>query len=359
MRYLRHLVAPVAVSILLPFLSVSGSVVRQATVCNGQAEFCSRSYGNISFVGAHDSYAVSSTNLAANQDYDVTQQLNDGIRLLQLQTHSESDGIHCCHTSCLLFDGGLLSDYLTKVLTWIKANPNDVVTLLIVNSDDLQASAFAAVYQQVGMDAVSFSPANPVTVPSAWPTLSDIIAGGKTAITFLDNGADSTQATYLLDEFSQIWETAFDVTDQTFDCNVNRTGTATGKMYLINHYLDTLGTIVGGITSLEPDKAELLTTNAVSGFGSLGLQADNCGAMYGSYPNFLLVDFYDYGNGSVFEVAATLNGVSYTAPSTLHPPAASSSNSTTTVPGAATRGVSLGPFTALAGFLAAAFALSL
>jgi len=29
-------------------------------------------------------------------------------------------------------------------------------------------------------------------------------------------------------------------------------------------------------------------------------------------PNFLLVDFYDAGNGSVFEVAASANGVTYT-----------------------------------------------
>lgn len=31
-------------------------------------------------------------------------------------------------------------------------------------------------------------------------------------------------------EFTNVWETAFDVTDQTFDCEVNRTGTADNKM---------------------------------------------------------------------------------------------------------------------------------
>jgi hypothetical protein len=34
-------------------------------------------------------------------------------------------------------------------------------------------------------------------------------------------------------------------------------------------------------------------------------------AMWGRYPNFLLVDFYDSGNGSVFEVAAKANNVTY------------------------------------------------
>lgn len=31
-------------------------------------------------------------------------------------------------------------------------------------------------------------------------------------------------------EFTNVWETAYDVTDQTFDCAVNRTGTADNKM---------------------------------------------------------------------------------------------------------------------------------
>lgn len=33
--------------------------------------------------------------------------------------------------------------------------------------------------------------------------------------------------------------------------------------------------------------------------------------MWKRYPNFLLVDFYESGNGSVFEVAAKANNVTY------------------------------------------------
>lgn len=33
--------------------------------------------------------------------------------------------------------------------------------------------------------------------------------------------------------------------------------------------------------------------------------------MWGRYPNFLLVDFYDVGKGSAFEVAAKANNVTY------------------------------------------------
>lgn len=44
----------------------------------------------------------------------VTQQLNDGVRLLQSQAHNNNGVIQLCHTSCSLFNGGTLADYLGK-----------------------------------------------------------------------------------------------------------------------------------------------------------------------------------------------------------------------------------------------------
>ena len=83
-----------------------------------------------------------------------------------------------------------------------------------------------------------------------------------------------------------MWETAFDVTDPTFDCNVNRTkGDSATQLSTINHFLDT--TIVN---QLVPDIEKLNVTNGVSGPGSLGAQAGVCIAQNGRAPNFLLVD---------------------------------------------------------------------
>ena len=64
---------------------------------------------------------------------------------------------------------------------------------------------------------------------------------------------------------------------------------------------------------LIPAYTLLDEVNAVSGNGSLGRNVDNCTAMWGRPPNFLLVDYYNYGNfnGSVFQVAATANNVTY------------------------------------------------
>ena len=88
-------------------------------------------------------------------------------------------------------------------------------------------------------------------------------------------------------EFTNIWETAFDVTDPTFDCLVNRSkGDSSTEMFLINHFLDTV--VLNNLPT--PNILALNQTNGVSGTGSLGAQVDTCMTTQGRPPNFLLVD---------------------------------------------------------------------
>ncbi|KAG8881926.1 hypothetical protein FRB97_008884 [Tulasnella sp. 331] len=319
-------------------LVASAGSAAAATVCNGYSEYCSMIYSNVTVVGAHNSYTASNTNLAANQDYGVTQQLTDGVRLLQNQVHNSNGVLELCHTSCLLYDGGSLSNYLTKVKAFLDANPNEVVTLLLVNSDDQPPSSFASVYQSVGIDTYAWSPPAATIDPTAWPTLGSLIDSGKRLVTFMDNSADFTSVPYIIDgmhsnknlgmgdhiltpgstEFSNMWEGHFDIEDATFfNCTVDRhNGDTTNQMYLINHYLYTQSTLFGVGDTPVPNKAALPVTNAISGAGSLGEEAGTtCLALHPRAPTFLLVDFYDWGSGSVFQVAAGLNGVQYVAKS--------------------------------------------
>ncbi|KAF8330418.1 PLC-like phosphodiesterase [Cantharellus anzutake] len=304
-------------SILLPLTAARS--IRGTSVCNGYAELCSRTFGNVSYVGAHDSYAVAPGSISANQDYNVTTQLNDGIRMLQVQVHDSKGVPHLCHTSCSLLDAGPFVNYLTAVKEWVEANPTEVISILIVNSDSIAPTIYDQIYKAAGLNVYSYSPPSATIDGSQWPTLGTLIDQKKTVLTFMDYHADFTNVAYIIDEFSNIWETAYDVTDQTFNCAVNRTGEAGNKMYLINHFLDKEETLFG-ITFPVPDTSKLNETNAVSGPGSLGLQAEECGAQYQKYPTFMLVDFYEYGGGSVFQVAAQLNGVTYSSPTPLPTP---------------------------------------
>jgi hypothetical protein len=304
-------------------------LIPRATTCNGHAELCNRSFGNITFVGAHDSYAIGINNLAANQDQSITQQLNDGIRMLQMQAHNESGIIKLCHSSCALYDGGTLEDYLKIVKQWMDANPTEVLSLLIVNIDNLPATSYDAVFKAAGLDTISYAPSSSPIPASGWPTLGTLIDSNKRLLTFLDNQADLTTVPYLIDEFTNIWETAYNVIDPSFDCNVNRTkGDTSTQMYLINHFLDHL--VLG---QPVPYIDKLNQTNAASGPGSLGTQVETCVASNSRPPNFLLVDFYEYGGGSVFKVAADINGVPYSPTTPVATPATS-----TTGTGASTAG---------------------
>jgi len=259
--------------------------------------------------------------------------------------HNQNGAIQLCHTSCLLYNGGLFVDYLKIVKTWMDANPTEVLSILVVNIDNFPASAFDAVYKAANLVSLSYPPSAAVVPASSWPTLGSMIDSGQRLVTFLDNSADFATFPYLVDEFTNIWETAYDVTDTTFDCDVNRTkGNTATQMYLINHFLDKL---VLGQPVPDVDRANV--TNGVSGVGSLGLQAGQCAAIYGKYPTFMLVDFYEYGGGSVFQVAAAANGVSYQPSKPVASPAPSSSSTATPgsggsgPPGSSVSGAETGP----------------
>ena len=67
------------------------------------------------------------------KEFPVTQQLNDGIRVLQGQAHLVNGTLYFCHTSCDLLNEGTVEDYLRQVTAWIRTHPFDVVTIIFGN----------------------------------------------------------------------------------------------------------------------------------------------------------------------------------------------------------------------------------
>ncbi|ODM21772.1 hypothetical protein SI65_02616 [Aspergillus cristatus] len=285
--------------------------------CNGYPEFCAKKYSNVTMVAAHNSPFVKPGNVAANQVLDVTTQLNDGIRMLQFQTHLVNDTMYLCHSSCDLLNMGPLEDYLVTVTEWIKTHPYDVVTILMGNSDYVSPSYFTKPVENSGLKDLVYTPPKIPMSLDDWPSLSSMILSGKRAVMFLDYQADQTADPWLMDEFSQVWETPFSPTDREFPCTTQRPPNlapqdASNRLYIANHNLN-LEFNFGSLNLLIPNTALLNETNAVSGYGSLGRMADNCTTNWNRPPNFLLVDYYNIGNfnGSVFEVAAEMNNVTY------------------------------------------------
>ncbi|KAE8354864.1 PLC-like phosphodiesterase [Aspergillus coremiiformis] len=312
-----HIVNGTANATMTTSASASATPVVNTQPCNGYPEFCARNYSNITVVAAHNSPFVKLGSFAANQALLVENQLNDGIRMLQFQTHLVNNTMYLCHSSCELLNVGTLEAYLTTVARWMKAHPYDVVTILMGNADYADPGNFTAPVQNSGLMDLVYTPSKIPMALNDWPTLSTMIMSGKRAVMFLDYQANQTAYPWLMDEFSQMWETPFSPTDRNFPCTVQRPPglappDASNRMYMANHNLNIQLDLLN-VNLLIPNTALLNETNAVSGRGSLGWMAGNCTQQWNRPPNFLLVDFYNYGpvNGSVFQVAAAMNNVTW------------------------------------------------
>lgn len=68
-RLLTQLTLVLVPSVLSVLGAPNSGVERRATVCNGHAELCDKSYGSVVVVGAHDSYAIGAG--ASNSKFKV------------------------------------------------------------------------------------------------------------------------------------------------------------------------------------------------------------------------------------------------------------------------------------------------
>ena len=121
-----------------------------------------------------------------------------------------------------LVDGGTLTSYLQAVATWVNAHPTEgessceshppsyidttVITLVIVNSDDLPPTSFSSAFQTAGLVSKMYSPPSATLSITQWPTLGSLVDAGTTVVAFMDQKADFTSVPWLIDEFSNMWE---------------------------------------------------------------------------------------------------------------------------------------------------------
>ncbi|KAK4137154.1 hypothetical protein BT67DRAFT_363308, partial [Trichocladium antarcticum] len=303
-----------------------------ATACNNSPLLCSRAYSNITHMGAHDSAFLrdksTGNSIAGNQYYNATVALSAGLRLLQAQVHITSNQtLQLCHTLCELLDAGPLAAWLAKIRHWLDTHPNEVVTLLLVNSDSAPPSAFAAAFEASGIARYAFTPNENNTT---WPTLAALIAHNTRLITFItplppdpppppsSSPPPLPKTDYLLPEFATLFETAYNTTSlTTFTCALDRPATsppssaaaalAAGLLPLLNHLAH--HRLAGDL--LIPDASNIETTNSAAADvpGALGRHVHDCAAEWGGgvRPLLVLVDFWD--RGAVMAVADRLNGV--------------------------------------------------
>uniref|UniRef100_A0A0W0EUB4 PLC-like phosphodiesterase n=1 Tax=Moniliophthora roreri TaxID=221103 RepID=A0A0W0EUB4_MONRR len=288
------------------------------SVCNGRPELCRRRYSNITFIGAHNSYAFSEDPLALsrNQRINVSQQLDLGVRLLQAQAHVDDGELHFCHTiflGCSLLDGGTVEDYLKIVKSFLDAHPTEVLTLIFTNPEEQSVKdVWEPIFDKVGLDSMAFVPDNVPLRYDEWPTLGEMINAGKRLVVFLDSGANTTEVPFILPQFEMVTVIAL-LLGLTHEA-VQRPLLPMDHLYMINHSLNTnVFPIPGGAGVIVPNVFEAETTNGVK---SIMDNVRGCAPFaMDKNPNFILLDWVD--EGEAFLAADQLNG--FTSPSQSAP----------------------------------------
>lgn len=122
------------------------------------------------------------------------------------------------------------------------------MTLLIVNSANLNATTLQSIFSAAGADKFAYTPAETTHATSSWPTLGSMISSNKRLVVFIASlaPASNTVAPYLLDEFTFMFENNYQNNNATaFSCEVNRPSNLVGMtsqalsegyMPLMNHF---------------------------------------------------------------------------------------------------------------------------
>jgi len=308
--------AALRLSIITLFISnVFGLAVplveRSEQLCNGHSELCERPYGNTTFIGAHDSFAVSSNPFALSrtQEVNVATQLRLGVRLLQVQAHMFWKDLNLCHNTCGLFNGGKVEDYFMEVKHFLDRHPNEVITLIIANPEEVSTTLWQPIFEKTGLADMAYVPPQLPMARNDWPTLKEMLDDGRRIVVFMDKGTDGSSVPYLLPQFTMMWEDEYDPTDGSFPCKVDRTSgplLPSQQLNLINHNLNVdLMPIGRGIRI--PDRLDTPRTNSIY---SITAHATHCAPLANDqYPNFVLVDFVNVGQA--VEAVARLNGFQY------------------------------------------------
>ena len=239
----------------------------------------------------------------------------------ETQKPNSSSEIRLCHTSCDLLDVGTLESYLATVKGWLDSHPNEVIAIMMDNNNGqstrILATDYILPFQASGIAKHLWTPPSPSMNLASWPTLAEMILSDKRVVVMLDYGANQAKVPWLLSEFDYQWETPFSPTDPAFPCTQHRPPkqaeqVSQRRMYMLNHNLN-INISLDRANILIPAYSLLDDVNAVRGNGSLGTNVKHCEKMWGRPPNWLLVDYYNFGDfdGSVFQVAADANNVSY------------------------------------------------
>ena len=325
----------------------SGAAITAAPpdgTCNGHAELCEKPLNEVALATTHNSMSVPLPGwYSSMQEVPISDQLHDGIRGLQIDTHyadklpngkvrtyfgstaelkrrAEVDGVspesvdaalrirdrlgfegegergmYLCHSFCEL-GATELGSVLEDIRTFLVANPGAV--LVVINQDYVKPEDFVGAVRDAGLEQLAYDG----PVDGTWQTLREMTDTGKRVVFLAENHAGG--APWYHQAYKAITEEtpyAFSKVPQLNDpsklpksCEPNR-GPDGAPIFLVNHWITT-----------DPVP---LPSNArkVNAYEKLLARVKECRKIRHHLPNLVAVNFYR--EGDVFGVVDELNGL--------------------------------------------------
>lgn len=303
-------------------------------VCNGHAELCDRRYDEVSYLTTHNAMSAADEPgwYLAEQPHGVVDQLTGGARGLMIdvwrarpageyvsslavdltegraqleesygpaavdsaerlvgQVIGEPTGppaLYMCHGLCEI-GATPLAPTLSAVRTWLDANPDEVVSVIVENH--VPAVDIGAAVVDAGLEPYLLTPTG-----EDWPTLREMITSGQRLVVMTEEGDGGAAYPWLVNAFALTQDTPYTFPSvEDFSCAPNR-GPADAPLFLVNHWLS-------GFTNLV-SAAEQVNTADV-----LGSRVEQCARERDAFPTFVGVNYYDIGDAAA--VVDELNGV--------------------------------------------------
>jgi len=183
-----------------------------------------------------------------------------------------------------------LMDVLTEVNDFLTEHSKEVVTIIFQNEgSNLQLEKAIT---DAGLDSLTYIHDN----NAEFPTMQTMVNNNQRLVLFVERNT-TPRANYLMNAWSTIFDTKYTYSNiNQFDCTINRGGSGSKDLYLVNHWL---GNAIG-----LPDSTQAPLANKRS---VVSKRVQDCSIANSHFINFLGVDFYHIGD--VKTVVDSINGI--------------------------------------------------
>jgi len=280
----------------LKFLLLYSTIVcacSKTTDHDAELNVLGKKYDEVCFLMTHNSMNNSEKGFVIpNQTHSITNQLENGVRGLMLDTYDGDDGIALTYHGVKIMGKQKLVDALLEVKVFLVANPKEIVTIIFQNEGSNEQLQTAI--ESIGLDKLTYT-----HTAKEWPTIQTMIDKNQRLVLFVEFNK-TPQNEYLMYAWGDIFDTNYTYKNiKEFDTEINRGKNGTKDLYLINHWLaNTVGL---------PDKNLAHKANKRD---VLGKRVQDCSVANDHFINFLGVDFYEIGDAKA--IVDSINAVRLT-----------------------------------------------